>query len=1024
MTKVAAAVSEIIEGFGASIAGFVGGLPSRFCQLETNDSEFALVANDGSLMSLVKITGFMTAVGETEMETAWTNIIRAIRASATTPGITYDFWFMSDEESVGHELDKMLAPSHATLQRLNLAGNETLKAKRNILAKYCVAEHAYMAIWTTPARLTHHNKDDLKADRARQQNYLSVYGQSPLVAIAALRESHASDVAEIVKSLQDGGILSELLDCRVALNAIRAMTESDFSNGDWRAILQGDPLRHHQNDRLENDDALFSVKDIGYPPIWEQIINEPMTRHGQYLEYKGRLYAFCYIDRHPSERYRFNRLRDRLREAKVPWRVSMKLESTKLGLMAGLKREVAGILAMANSGNELISDAFAGLAKRETEENDPILRFKLAFCTWVNGTSENDKRELRARLSKLQRSIEGWGMAQVSAIPGDPAHGFFSSIAGLSRNSIGTAGYYNINEIAHMLPLDKIGSPWAHGASIFRTLQGQIVPVEFGSTLQTTWTYGVSGNPGLGKSVLCSTILSGATQAGGLQRIPRMAITDIGPSSVGFVVGVQDSLPSHQRHLAAFYRLTMDERYSVNPFDTHLGCDSILPDDKGFLVNLLTLLVTPAEADKPFDSMSDLVSKVVDIIYEVTGRNSNTPKIYEKGRAFDVDKYLDNCREDFIRQPWWAIVDYLYEQGQHRLAKSAQRFAVPVMADAIQAARTDAIKDIYGARGGDGPRVSSTGEFLADAFTRLLTDAMRDYPILTRPTVFDVGDARIISIDIEAVAPKGTPAANKMTNIMYMTASYMMTKEWRLSSEASALNATLEHFPQLYRDATKQRILELNEDLKWDISDEFHRVSQNEGAAMVVADYTTRAREGRKWRRVIMLLSQMPKDIPDELMALTTGFFMFEAGSNKDQERMRDFFRVSDTPLKLIEQHGFGPMRDGSGSPFLAIMKTKSGMFSQLLVNTISAMEIWTYATGAIDRLVRAGVFNQIGSEEGRLALVARFPRGSSEQDYERIKNQNVASRASAGDEVQGWIIDDLIKSVVSRWEAAQEKAA
>ena len=55
-------------------------------------------------------------------------------------------------------------------------------------------------------------------------------------------------------------------------------------------------------------------------------------------------------------------------------------------------------------------------------------------------------------------------------------------------------------------------------------------------------------------------------------RLPRIAIIDIGPSSSGLISLLKEALPASKRHLVAYHRLRMTPEYSINPFDTQLGC--------------------------------------------------------------------------------------------------------------------------------------------------------------------------------------------------------------------------------------------------------------------------------------------------------------------------------------------------------------------------------------------------------------------------------------------------------------------
>jgi len=81
----------------------------------------------------------------------------------------------------------------------------------------------------------------------------------------------------------------------------------------------------------------------------------------------------------------------------------------------------------------------------------------------------------------------------------------------------------------------------------------------------------VYARPGSGKSVLSNAQNLALCMSGGITRLPRIAIIDIGPSSSGLISLLKEALPEKDRHLVAYHRLRMLPEYSINPFDTQLG---------------------------------------------------------------------------------------------------------------------------------------------------------------------------------------------------------------------------------------------------------------------------------------------------------------------------------------------------------------------------------------------------------------------------------------------------------------------
>ena len=102
----------------------------------------------------------------------------------------------------------------------------------------------------------------------------------------------------------------------------------------------------------------------------------------------------------------------------------------------------------------------------------------------------------------------------------------------------------------------------------------------------------------------------------------------------------------------------------------------------------------------------------------------------------------------------------------------AQRYAMPILSDLTAVARDTAVTDLYG------KITITTGESIIDAFLRMISSATREYPILTTQTRFDIGDAKVVSLDLDEVAKSGGDAADRQTAVMYMLARYVLAKDF------------------------------------------------------------------------------------------------------------------------------------------------------------------------------------------------------------------------------------------------------
>ena len=290
----------------------------------------------------------------------------------------------------------------------------------------------------------------------------------------------------------------------------------------------------------------------------------------------------------------------------------------------------------------------------------------------------------------------------------------------------------------------------------------------------------------------------------------------------------------------------------------------------------------------------------------------------------------------------------------------AQRYAMPLLADAASVCRTKSIEDLYG------KIIAPTGESLINAFGRMISSAVREYPILSRVTSFDLGDARVVSLDFDEVAKSGGDAADRQTAVMYMLARYILARHYYLTEE----NAN--DMPQIYQAYQKARIKEIREDPKRLVYDEFHRTSK---ARAVREQVILDMREGRKWKVQIALISQSVDDFEPVMIEFATSIYIMDAGPKQAVDKTTQIFGLSETAKIALTTRVHGP-REG-GATFLAQYATKFGMNTQLLTSTLGPIELWAFSTTVEDAHIRNQLYKRLGPAEARRVLATLFPSGS-----------------------------------------------
>src|SRR3990167_643386 len=329
---------------------------------------------------------------------------------------------------------------------------------------------------------------------------------------------------------------------------------------------------------------------------------------------------------------------------------------------------------------------------------------------------------------------------------------------------------------------------------------------------------------------------------------------------------------------------------------------------------------------------------------------------------------------------------------------SAQRYAMPLLADAASICRSSSVEDLY-------EKVKApTGESLINAFSRMISGAVREYPILSRISSFDIGDARVVSLDLDEVAKSGGDAADRQTAVMYMLARYVLARHYYLTSE------TTSGIAEQYKDYHKQRIAEIQEDAKRIVYDEFHRTAKS---AAVREQVVIDMREGRKWKVQIALLSQSVDDFDAVMVEFATSIYIMDAGPLQAIEKTTKIFGLSDTARIALRTRVHGP-RSG-GATFLVQYATKSGLNIQLLTLTLGPVELWAFSTTAEDTVVRNQLYRHLGPSEARRVLAALFPSGSIAKEIEdrlaQMKGEVGLIEEDAKDSVMQQFITDILEA-------------
>lgn len=973
-----------------------------FIRLETKDDDETLVSADGSLVSYIKIDGSRQLIGEIEYKYLIEAATIKIGARFDRPGHGLQVYFVRDPGRAKRHVQGLVQGSAMTAEAINLDMKDVFAERIRNLTRFVSYEECYFVLWTRPAVLT---KNELKRalKEAKGKKWVSAgNAQYPLAALDTLRTRHKSFVSSILSSLDELGMSAEIMDAHDALLAVRNNIFPGKAHQDWKACLPGDPIPPSAPmEKTDMSDVLWPSLRAQISQADSQIINESIVRIGD------QLWGGVDMTLGPLEPTPFPQLLNRLFEAGIPYRISFIVQGGG-AYSTALRAFVATILGVTNALNKQIKFSLEGLQRLARKE--PVVTLQVSAATWA---PVGKFRVMQDRLSVLVQAVESWGYCQVSEFSGDPLDCVMSSAMGIHCSGTAPLAIAPMYEVMKLLPWQRPSSPFASGAMLFRTPDGKVWPYQTGTNVTTTWFDLIFAQPGAGKSVLLNSMNLATCLTPGLGKLPYLAVIDIGPSSSGMISMIKEALPYERQHEAAYYRMQMSHKFAINPFDTQLGCRYPLIDERSYLVELLTLLCTAPGADKAYDGIQQLCGLVVDEMFRWRDDASANaePRPYLANVHGDIDTALEKYKITLPSEPlWWDVVDKLFDLEEYETAILAQRQASPTISDAITASRRPQIRSLL-----EQTAVGLTAENVINAFERMITSSIREFPILAGVTQFDVARARVCSLDLMDVSPQGDDSADRQTSIMYMLARHVLVREWWMGPEM------LTSIPEKYRLYHELRLQDIMESPKRLCYDEFHRTSKSMSVrAQAIRD----VREGRKRGVQIVLSSQLLDDFDDDMIDLATGVWVLgTAISDQAVDNVTDRFGLSATARSIIRYKLTGPK--SGGAPALFVLGTTEGRYEQHLINTLGPIELWALSTSAEDVAIRTRLYFKLGASRGRLMLATTFPGGSARGEIKKRVIELAESgetRSSATSKVIDTIVDELVQISEKRKEALTKK--
>jgi len=973
----------------------LGHSAGHYTRLETSDDEYTIAANDGSLVSMFELQGALNLVGQEEHERIVGFEAEALKNRFAGSGHALQVVFHYDPDSIWDEVEAQLNPTRVTASNLGLDMDNVLVNWGENVAKWCATEKIWVILWTRPEVLT--SADRRKAKREMEKSMRKApHGpdcQNVDQIMERLRNEHWNAVESVSQAYTRSGIQTRSVPRHEMLWHVRRCIDPEFTSRDWSPLLPGDPLPKKFPDPGREKD----VADIVYPTLKSQLWpRDCHVLNGSDVQIGDRIHSPVVMSLPPQNPRPFNGLFNALLTKRIPWRVSFLLSGEGLSV-THWKRIFTSLLHF-GANNKMFNKAVKELQAYELDGGCPV-GLRVAADTWINAYADRAQEKLANRRSELASAIQSWGTSDTRQVTGDPLLGVSATVPGVTPSSPGTVAAAPIGDALHMLPQARPTLPWRNGSILLRSPDGKPLPFHPMSSDQQAWVdLGVAPMGG-GKSVWLNTLNLGFVLQPGLSRLPWLSIIDVGLSSQGLITLLKAALPKDQQHLAEFYRLRMDSDHAINPFDLALGFQSPTQQHLQFLINFICLLCTPLDASQPPEGIAGIARQTIQMTYEQMGKDKK-PRRYNSMQDPEIHEAIQNLGVHLDKATsWYEIRDELFQHGYTYLAERAQRYAVPLLTDVATQARDETVKRMYTSY--------VSGEPITDYFWRCCTEAIDAYPILKSPTKFNVGSAKVVSLDLDEVAPRGGPQADRQSGVMYMLARHAVGGHMFLMPE------DVPQADKAYRSYLQEKAEQIQQDPKRICYDEVHRVMNNQSVAdQLTKDLEVSIRESRKWSLSIGLYTQSLGDIPDVITdELAQSIFILGGGSPKAVDEMSERLGLNKSARNAILNI---TKPDKRGANMLAVFRTGKGSCTQLVTNSVGLQALWAFSTTTEDRAVRDSLFKRFDVQTVLATLANQFPGGVKEE-VERRRVE--AEKKGLEDESQD-VLDQIIEETADKLKA------
>ncbi|WP_286241099.1 hypothetical protein [Neptuniibacter halophilus] len=962
--------------------------PGSSCSLNLPIGNTGVITcKDGSLLSVIEIRGCRRYVGLKEhrenVEALAEKLTPYYKSQQHDIGFFYEF--DNDEDVVRKKLDEIYSPVQSAIRSLGLKFDSVLKEEKDVLAKVTHVETCWMVIWTNTKLRTQVPAEErvpvANAAEFRSSNYMDMNG---ITHHATRGSSHEAMVGGVMTVLKERDFSVVKLTSANIIRAIRNCIDARKTGQNWepRMISNQKSAFAYLPDNPK-DVVKEGVAGLMPPSLGRQVWPcEPRTvkGHPEVLQVGSRIYKVIVLKVQPNGPVPFEKLLKEASSLGISLRFSGLMKSAG-SAMLGLKTMVAAattVLPIPSRAKHL-RDTTDHLKKYLDEKRKTDSAIQMAFTTWDH---VDNIRELEFKADKLLQIINGWNQASAYFIVDDIQEGYVSTLPAYRNGSVAPAAVGPLEDILYCMPITRPVMPFNTGGMCFRSEDGRPMPFQpFDYNVLRHHIYLVAGEPGYGKSALINNLQVSLLSAS--NDIPYIGIADVGTSSLGAILMAQSILPEGKKHYAMYHRLRNTEEQSYNFLEQDYGLRSPLKEHFDEIVNHIELMMCDDRTGELHTDMPGLIRAVVRLAYRVRSDEGSKadPEYFKRNRMNDKHwPIISKALEQIGLKPntdmtWWSIFDALHAEGFYREASLVMRFVAPTLPLLAAIATRPEIRSEY-------PGIYDSGTPLVDYFSRRIGELVEEYPIFSGHTQLDLGDSRIISLDLEEVVPRaseGDYSLKKKGAVFFATAARILTSRFFWKEDR------LTDIPEKYHTYHEPRIRSIRQTtnaLQIDELQRFAGIDQSDQLCIKIAN------EGRKWEIGVILASQDVIEMPKRLVSFSTARFIcgFEA---KSVGNVKEYFKLNDTEVELIVRKIRPPSKEGAW--LLLQIDTDEESYSHLVNCRMGPQKLWGLSTRNKDAIVRSRVYKEFNDERGRALLAHLYPSGSIGDEYDfRVQSLSV----------------------------------